>query len=263
MHADGDDVDEPDFDDMGPEDWEERFSLYEPDDALDDFVECEDEELQPVEDANDIERPRTCLSLLITSQMYPAAMEEAARRVRGYPNKNEFGSGSPIDLQRRGTLGEMVYAQVALGDWRSQTLVQPYATDFGYVEVKASKKPQHRDIWSLSLIDSESRPGVDPTKHPLYVFVVIDELHGEYGRAYVMGWCSGDELWSGGKSPVPGGHGILGYQLLASLLHPMSTLVHAWDRLESWDRLMGRRCAWPELRPDCLGGKDSDEVGKD
>lgn len=257
MVAEPDDMGDPDFDDMGPEHWEQQFDIPEwdgplhgNDEDLDepDEPEFEDEcdgldgDLDPDAPVESLVGPGVPWVVKISHHMWEAATESGGPMAQSYRGKNAFGSDPEEVKQRRGALGEMAYAQIALGDWRKQKLVQRFVVDFGLVDVKSSKLAAHRDITRMSLIESESRPGIDPVKHPLYVLVVIDD---DSRLAHVVGWCTGDELWSEGRSLIPRGDGRMGYLRLASKLRPMSTLLQKWDEIED-----GRTT---EFRPVHLG----------
>ena len=65
--------------------------------------------------------------------------------------------------------------------------------------------------------------------YPLYVQVFVDDVNRV---VYVAGWCTGEELWSEGKTPIPRAGGSLGYQRAVASLHPMKSLLAYWDRLD-------------------------------
>lgn len=257
MHpSDYNDFEELDFDDRGPDYWEDLSSWPERD--LEDLLENggseeageddpdleegeawaypEDEEQLPEqqEDAGEQSAgtkrlPPGCLTVCLTEAMLAEAIRLTPGMHRHYVLKNNFGDDDPSTKQLRGLLGEMAYAQSAFGNWRRQGEVQKNQADFGLVDVKTSRHHPHRELVTLNLIESESSPGTEPPCYALYVQVFVDL---DTRVAYLAGWCTGRELWSGGKSPIPKGNGALGYMRPVSKLHPMSTLLARYDQLD-------------------------------
>jgi hypothetical protein len=266
-----DDNNDRDFDDRGPEDWEELFSRPERD--LEDYLNNDSSEedavhdpsFTPDEDGVEVDRdyeeqisdaretaegpraqtkhlPPGCVSIAITPAMWEAASSLSGKLDEAYGDKNNFGNSDSRAKQLRGVLGEMAYAQAAFNDWRRQGEIRMNQADFGLVDVKTSRHHPHRELATLNLIESESSPGTEPPCYAIYVQAFVD-LNTRV--AYLAGWCTGSELRSGGKSPIPKGNGALGYMRPVSKLHPMSTLLAKHDQLDD-----GRQT---RFRPSNLG----------
>ena len=217
---------DPDFDDRDSGDWEELFSLPEPDEAelerLQDHHGCRESGMEMWDFPSAQHRGEEATScddyivLDLPDDSVAWAAKTAPSRAQVYSGRNEFGD--PIECQLRGILGEVAFAIWFFGNWAKACDVAPLKADFEGIDVKASRHPGGIDLGRLHLIEAESFAGHIPTQHELYVQVFVDI---EARKAVLVGWCRGHELFDREPTPIPKRPHCLGYQVRVSALHPM------------------------------------------